>query len=100
MGYRIEVLEAAEVDAEIIYDWYEEQSEGLGEKFIEALEDAKQKIIKNPFAYRIWHKEIRRFILKPFSYKAYYRVKNNLVTIFLIAHNKRSNKFLKKDNQS
>ena len=95
MGYQIEVTEAAEVDAEIIYDWYEEQSEDLGEKFILALQDAKQKIQENPFAYAIWHKEIRRFILKPFSYKLYYRIKNNLITIFLIAHTKRSNKFLK-----
>lgn len=37
MIYQIEVTEAAEVDAEIIYDWYEEQSKGLGEKFIQAL---------------------------------------------------------------
>ena len=96
MSYQIEVAEPAGVDAEIIYDWYEEQSEGLGAKFIEALENAKQKIVENPFAYSVWHNEIRRFILKPFSYKIYYRIKNNIITIFLIAHTKRSNKFLRK----
>ena len=96
MVYQIEVTGDAEVDAEIIYDWYEEQSEGLGEKFVQALENAKQKIIKNPFAYSIWHKEIRRFILKPFSYKIYYRIKNKSIVVFLIAHTKRSNKFLRK----
>ena len=41
MVYQIEFAEPAGVDAEIIYDWYEEQSEGLGGKFIEALENAK-----------------------------------------------------------
>lgn len=53
MSYQIEVAEPAGVDAEIIYDWYEEQSEGLGVKFIEALENAKQKIVENPFAYSV-----------------------------------------------
>ncbi len=96
MIYQVDVTEAAEVDAEIIYDWYEEQSKGLGEKFIEALEIAKQKIIENPLAYSIWHKEIRRFILKPFSYKVYYRIENEIIVIFLIAHSRRSNKFLRK----
>lgn len=96
MAYKIDVTEAAEVDAQIIYDWYEEQSNGLGEKFIQALEKAQQKIVENPFAYRLWHKEIRRFILKPFSYKIYYKIKDELIVIFLIAHTKRSNKFLRK----
>ena len=96
MVYQIEVTQAAEVDAEIIYDWYEEQSGGLGKNFIQALENAKQKISQNPFAYSIWHKEIRRFILKPFSYKIYYRINKKDIVIFLIAHTKRSNKFLKK----
>jgi len=96
MMYVLEITEAAAEDAEMIRKWYEEQQKDLGNKFIDALQTAGQKLLANPQAFSIWKKNIRRIILSPFAYKVYYRIDGEKVIIFLIAHERRSNQFLKR----
>ena len=50
----------AKFDIQESYEWYEEQRADLGQAFINALETATVEIQKNPEAYPIIHKSIRR----------------------------------------
>jgi len=96
MKYEIVITEAALQDAEIIFDWYEEQLPGLGEKFILALEVANKDLLRSPFAFAKWKKDIRKMVMRKFPYKIFYKIKGNTIVINTIAHVKRSNKFLKR----
>jgi hypothetical protein len=96
MAYTIEVTEDAYEDAILIFDWYDKQQAGTGEKFLSALESTKSKLISNPFSFGIWKKDIRRIVLNPFSYKLYNKIYGERVVVFLIAHERRSNQFLKR----
>ena len=96
MAWLIEVTENAYEDAILIRDWYNDQQAGIGEKFLSALESAKSKLLLNPLAFGIWKKDIRRIVLTPFAYKIYYKLYRDKIIIFLIAHERRSNQYLKR----
>ena len=96
MTWSIDVTEEAYEDAVLIRDWYNNQQPDVGERFLFALESAKTKLLLNPLAFGIWKKDIRRIVLTPFAYKVYYKVYNDKIIIFLIAHERRSNQFLKR----
>lgn len=100
MIWVIEVSEAAAEDALMIRNWYNDQQSGLGNKFISAIESAKEKLSLNPLAFRIWKKNIRRIVLHPFAYKMYFKMYKGKIIIFLIAHERRSNQFLKRRVQN
>jgi toxin ParE1/3/4 len=53
MRYDYHLSQEAEDDILEGYVWYEQQSSGLGEEFLEALDNAHQAILQNPAAYRI-----------------------------------------------
>ena len=95
MTWLIEVTEDAYEDAILVRSWYEKQPPGVGEKFLDALESAKSKLLSNPLAFGVWKKNIRRIVLTPFAYKLYFKVYNEII-VFLIAHERRSNRYLKR----
>ena len=100
MAWLIEVTEDAYEDAILIRDWYDDQQIGIGEKFLSALESAKAKLLSNPHAFGTWEKNIRRIVLIPFAYKMYFKVYGEKIIIFLIAHERRSNQYLKRRIQN
>jgi len=68
----------------------------VGKKFLAALDLAKSKLLANPFAFGVWKKNIRRIILNHFAYKLYFKIYNEKIIVFLIAHERRSNQYLKR----
>jgi len=96
MTWKIEVTEDAYEDAILIHDWYNEQQAGVGEKFLSSLEMAKSRLLSNPLAFGIWKKNIQRIILTPFAYKAYFQIFEEKIIVFLIAHERRSNQYLRR----
>ncbi len=50
----------AERDIEEAFDWYEEQSEGLGSAFVEAVEAALANIAHNPRGYQVIYRSAPR----------------------------------------
>ena len=54
----------SEADIVVGYQWYEGKREGLGEEFLESLEQAKEAIISSPTTFRIRYKKVRGFVVK------------------------------------
>ena len=59
---------AAEAEIEEAYRWYEEQRKGLGFDFLLCIEDAIEKISRNPELYPLVHKNVRRALIHRFPY--------------------------------
>jgi plasmid stabilization system protein ParE len=78
------------------YRWYEIQRLGLGEEFLLCIEEAIEKISRNPELYPFVHKHVRRAIVRRFPYGIFYFVKKNKLVIIAIFHVKRNPKKLKK----
>ncbi len=92
MSYSIEITEEAEWEIKVAKAWYNEQSEGLGDRFSETI---KQHInlLKNPIKdHKPVYKNNRRVLVKGFPYVIYYqRVDESLlIKIIAVLHNKQA----------
>jgi len=73
---------------------YEEQSDGLGLRFVNAIDHAVNSISKNPEAYQNRKGNTREFVVDQFPYIIVYRLvkKENMVYILHIFHTSRNPK--------
>jgi len=68
------LLPLAKRDVKKAYEWYEEQRPGLGEAFLERVEDCLKAIGRNPTACQVIALNARRAIVKQFPYVIFYRI--------------------------
>src|SRR5947209_15920013 len=68
------LLPAAKRDVKKAYEWYEEQKPGLGEMFLERVEECLRAIGRSPKAFQLVAKDARRAIVKQFPYAIFYRI--------------------------
>ncbi len=68
MSYTLSIRKEAEFDIGEQFDYYDEKREGLGHDFLLCIEEALDKLQRNPLVYRKIHKEIRRIPIRRFPY--------------------------------
>ena len=66
--------------------FYEEKREGLGHDFLLCLEEALDKVQRNPLNYRKIHRELRRIPIRRFPYRIFYLVQGQEVIVTAIFH--------------
>ena len=85
--YKIVVQNAAQLDLDEAFIWYEEKKLNLGFRFIEDFENILNKIITNPFFASKVDSELRAASLKIFPYEIVYKIDKLSDTIIIIAIN-------------
>ena len=97
MRYKIEFKEEALEDVKSAYKYYEESAEGLGDDFLNKLEEYIIIIEDNPFLFEAKHKPFREVKIKRFPYLIVYEIEENKVIVYSVFHTKRSpqNKYQK-----
>lgn len=68
MSYIIEIHELAHEEYIDAYGWYEDQKEGLGKAFMNAVELSLKKVSDNPAQYAKIKLNYRKAIVKGFPY--------------------------------
>jgi plasmid stabilization system protein ParE len=64
------------------YRWYEDQQPGLGDDFLDCVDEKINQIQQTPKLYAIVRKDIRRAVIQRFPYVIYYRlVLNRIISI-------------------
>ncbi|MES9821941.1 MAG: type II toxin-antitoxin system RelE/ParE family toxin [Candidatus Thiodiazotropha sp.] len=86
MSYTLTIRKEAEFDIDEQFDYYEEKREGLGHDLLLCIEEALDKLQRNPLVYRKIHKELRRIPIRRFPYRIFYFVKNNNVIVTALFH--------------
>ena len=91
MTYRIELHPAILEELIKARQWYEDRSEGLGNRFIAAVEQRLEQIKRNPEQYAKKKRKYREVSIPIFPYKIIYEVlkKEKIVFISYIIHSKR-----------
>ncbi|SRR5258708_18952297 len=81
----------AEKEVRESFDWYEEQSVGLGICFTNTIDIALNSISKNPEAYQNRRGNIREFVVDKFPFIIVYRFlkKKNAIHVLHIFHTSR-----------
>ena len=72
--------------------WYESQKEGLGMRFIEAVEDKIITVQQNPFHYQLKHKNTRLALIKRFPYAIYFILDEKKIFVLAILSTHRNPK--------
>ncbi len=71
------------------FDWYEQRSEGLGDRFLVELEKAFDRILENPILFPIHKGKIRRCLVSTFPFGVLFSVQSGRIHILAIMHLKR-----------
>ena len=80
------LLPPAKRDVKKGYDWYEEQKLGLGDVFLECVEECLAAIQRSPKAFQPVAKDARRAIVKQFPYVVFYRIEGKKVYVYSVFH--------------
>lgn len=92
MKYHLIIRPEADADIEESYNWYEDQSIGLGNEFLRILDATLISIERNPLAHPLVYKNIRRAVIRRFPHAFFYVLKENRVLITACVHHKRDQK--------
>jgi len=74
------------------YNWYENQQTGLGDDFLNCIDDILNRICQMPESYPIVYRDIRRSVVRRFPYAVYYRIVSSRVIVTAIFHSRRDPK--------
>lgn len=74
------------------FGYYEEQSEGLGEKFLAAADSVFDAIEHYPEMFSRVHGEARRALVSKFPYAVFFRVEPKRVVVLTVLHTARDPK--------
>ena len=68
------------------FHWYEEQKPGLGDVFLERVEECLASIRRNPKAFRPVAKDARRAIVKQFPYVVFFKIEDKVIYVYAVFH--------------
>ncbi len=71
------------------YQWYQNQSDGLGLDYLSELESSFQTIRELPNTWPKFQKGFRRFLLRKFPFSVIYQSNENTVFVVAVMHNSR-----------
>lgn len=71
-------------------DWYEEQREGLGDEFLEAVREKLDEIQQSPLHHPAGHRQVRRAQTRRFPYIIYYRDLAERIDVVAVMHGHRN----------
>ena len=91
-GIRRQIIVRPEAETEVqqAFDWYEEQSKGLGLEFLRAIEACLSGVTRNPFAYTVVKvPNVRRAVVRRFPYALFYLVDDEAIVVIAVFNVKR-----------
>lgn len=91
-NYRLIIRPEAELDIQDAFEYYEAQSPGLGSEFVRAIDACLSGIGRNPQAYPIIYKQVRRALIRRFPYGILYLVAQDVVSVLACFHGRRNPK--------
>jgi len=90
MSGKLIIRPEAEADLTEAFEWYEARVSDLGLEFIRAVDSLFNSIIRNPQAFPIVYKSVRRALTRKFPYEVFFMVDPDSVVILAVFHAKRS----------
>ena len=82
----VRLLPAAALELEQAAEWYAAQSAGLDQRFLDAVETARWKIVEHPLAWSSLGDGARRYRLARFPYGVIYVADDAEIVVVAIAH--------------
>lgn len=96
MPVQLILTEKAQEDLDNSFHWYEDQESGLGKEFIRCVDAKISELNRYPLHYPVVQSErVRRALISRFPFSVYFVNEKELITIFVILHQKRRPEYWK-----
>jgi plasmid stabilization system protein ParE len=89
MNLPVVINPLAEEDIAEAKAWYNRQRDGLGDEFLEGVDEALNQIGQWPKLSRKVHQELRRKLVRRFPYGIFFRIDDTQITVVAVYHCKR-----------
>ena len=86
---RLVVISAAETDVTTAYDWYEDQSPGLGAEFLRAVDAVFAAAQRTPTLFPVVRGRTRRALVRRFPYGVFFTAADDEVVVLAVVHSRR-----------
>jgi len=86
---RLRYTDRARDDLKSAYYWYEKQSRGLGNYFLDSIEVGLHKILEQPKLYKIQHGNFHACIIRHFPFSIFYTLEDDSVVVHAVFDNRR-----------
>ena len=90
MTYTFTVRPEAEADLAEAKRWYDERREGLGADFVLCVEEALEKVRRNPEIHPVVYRDVRRAIVRRFPYGVFCRIVGAKIIVLGVFHGRRN----------
>jgi plasmid stabilization system protein ParE len=96
MSHKAVLTREAENDLSEIFEWYERRRRGLGFDFLLQVDAGLRLLEDDPQLFSEQYKGVRRYLVKRFPYKVFYRVKGKSIVVLAVVHGGRDPGWVKK----
>ena len=86
---RLRVRKTARAEIAAAFDWYRERSPTAARRFLEAIDEAMQRIEEAPERHPVIRGHLRRVLLRQFPYGIYYKIYPSTISVVGVIHGHR-----------
>lgn len=86
MSRVVSIRDAALIDLQQAWNWYESHRVGLGDEFLVAVADALEDLEQSADRQPVYYRGFRRVMTERFPYKLFYRIDRDFVIVFRVLH--------------
>ncbi len=90
MIFRLHFSESSKPEIQNAYNWYEDQQEGLGDRFLLTLNEKLDLILSHPFSFPQKRDNFRESYLGVFPFLIIYTIKDKTIFIHAVFHTSRN----------
>jgi plasmid stabilization system protein ParE len=89
MSTPVRLLPEARKEFDAAADWYEQKRPGLGAAFIARVRNVLKRIAATPRMHAVVYNEVRKAVVRRFSYVVLYRVEADEILVIAVFHTSR-----------
>jgi len=89
MNYALVLRPEVRKEVDEAYTWYESQQPGLGDDFLDCVNEILDRICQMPESYPVVYRDVRRAVVRRFPYAVYYRIVSSRAIVTAIFHGRR-----------
>ena|ERR1700687_3470937 len=80
-----------DADAELAEarQWYAHQRQDLDIEFMEMIDDALSRVLRDPDLYPIVHRTLRRAVVRRFPFAVFYEITTDEIQVIAVFHSRR-----------
>ena len=82
----LELLPEALADSQQAYEWYEGRRDGLGEEFLQCLDECLLAVRRMPLGFPAVHRRYRRALVRRFPYAVIFKPTRKRIYVYSVFH--------------